>query len=120
MRRLFLDDNTQRHQIFSLWYPDAFRVTTIADLLSALDGERFDEIWLDHDLQEVPGNTVKVYGTEKELTGQDAAVHVARLPDDKKPTQVVIHSWNPPGASLMYQILRDAGVRAVKAPFEYE
>jgi len=98
MRRLFLDDNSERHRLFSTWYPDAVRVCT----------------------QEVPGNTYcGTYG-ESELTGQDAAIHVARLPEDKRPTQVVIHSWNPPGATRMLQLLRDAGVRAIRAPFEYD
>lgn len=63
----------------------------------------------------IPGG---MYCSIIELTGADAARLVARLPDELRPTIVVIHSWNTPGAERMASILRDAGLHVIIQVFK--
>jgi hypothetical protein len=92
-------------------------VKTIDAFTEAVRGERFDEVWLDHDLQEVPGNTVTERRQVRVLTGCDAAKLLVRLPVEKRPGEVIIHSWNSPGARVMDKLLYDAGIKVTKQPF---
>ena len=126
-RILFLDDDRIRHDTFAKRFANAecVHVETFDEFERALlRGTRFDAISLDHDLNDFGQRSVidmsGMYGsTERsELTGTDAAVLVSRLPEDKRPDVVVIHSWNAPGAERMRAILADAGLSVVVQPFK--
>jgi hypothetical protein len=83
--------------------------------------EKFDIIYLDHDLGDhTSENIVRgsgIYGRDLSFNGQDAALCVAALPKDKHPDKVIVHSWNPPGARMMVNILREAGISVAYEPF---
>jgi hypothetical protein len=50
------------------------------------------------------------YSREGELDGRDVAEDmVIIVPEDKRPYQVIVHSWNPDGAMEMMKILKDGG-----------
>ena len=127
MRILFLDDDKVRHDAFAKQFAhdDRVHVTNYADFEIALAGDKFDGIFLDHDLNDFGRNSVisdgGMYGShyDYELTGVDAARLIVRLPAEKIPGTVVVHSWNPGGADNIANILRDAGINVARAPFSY-
>jgi CheY-like chemotaxis protein len=99
---LFLDDSQDRHTSFKEMmdelgaYDQLYAVEHVYsahDAIELLDThEVFDEVWLDHDL-----------GTPE--TGQTVAVHIANMPEEKRPEYVVVHSANPVGADNMVKTL---------------
>jgi hypothetical protein len=123
MRLLILDDDPSRHAHFAKKFAEHERVhcfTFDEFERELLYGERFHATLLDHDLADFGTPSViegcSVYGSQEsqELTGTDAALLMAnRLLPEKRPDQVVIHSWNIPGAARMAAILRDAGFENV-------
>lgn len=117
MRVLFLDDDRERHRIFrqNAIGHDLVQAWSYEDALAALAGERFDQVFLDHDLSDQAAMGTPGPG---EKTGLDAAVLLAALPDDRRPQLVVIHSYNPAGAQRMAFVLGEAGYRRVhREPF---
>lgn len=120
MRVLYLDDDDHRHFIAGIQFQghEVTHVRNVEEAIKALDNDpTYDLVQLDHDLADKDYHEIKagVYG---ELTGVDVAVHIARNMDRAKlPTRVVVHSWNPPGAKMMCEILRDAGISVVYQPF---
>lgn len=108
MRFLFLDDEPARHRAFAA-RSGRHEVVAVSDPLIAIgllqaDGGRFDVAFLDRDLGHV-------------LTGENVAVAMARLPSDKRPKRVVVHSQNKLGGDSMERTLRSAGYHVVRAPF---
>lgn len=119
MRVLVLDDDDYRHFMFNIAFKNHYvkNVRNVAEAVEALKEETWDLVQLDHDLADVHYHELKA-GKVGELTGMDVAVHIARYMDrEKLPTRVVVHSWNPPGAKAMVEILRDAGISVVYQPF---
>jgi hypothetical protein len=119
-RFLFLDDDNQRHMTFTkrYWDNERVHVNTFERFCDAINGPKFDVIFLDHDLNDFGENSIEngTYGT-RELTGYDCCVMLAKLPDDKRPNLVIIHSWNTPGATRMAAYLKDFGFSVVVDPF---
>lgn len=119
MRILVLDDDENRHDYFArelaLLGQEVVHTWTYDQCVDALTNQdRFDVVFLDHDLNDHGVKSVMVggslYGGIQELDGRDVAYYMAqRLDKDKRPGQVVVHSWNPDGAREMVQILRDDG-----------
>lgn len=121
MRILFLDDNPQRHDAADECFDGAevVHAWTYWDAIGLLEDERFDVIYLDHDLNDWESASVitGMYGS-RELTGLDVARFIARqLRRDMSPGRIVVHSWNPAGASSMVQILKSVGIPTVYEPF---
>ena len=123
-RILVLDDNPQRLNVFAQWFKDHDVVLTncYGDCIQAfLSNERFDLVHLDHDLNDFGNKSTmpSMYGGgASELTGADVAWFIAyELPESKRPSKVVIHSWNPDGAKAMYDILSSL-ILTIRAPFE--
>lgn len=120
---LFLDDAAARHDGFAAMTAGHLirHVYTFRDACDALEAERFDVAYLDHDLNAFGPHSVEpgMYG-EQELTGADVARFIAQMPAEKRPLSVVVHSWNPDGARRMVAILRDADVPVVYQPFSSE
>lgn len=109
-RILFLDDSEPRHRKFrqkTIGHRVTF-VRTHDEALAALAGERFDEVWLDHDLSEAAAAGQPASG---EKTGYDVACAIAALPPNKRPRLAYVHSLNPPGSERIVQALVAAGIR---------
>lgn len=81
--------------------------------VEALKGAKFDEMYLDHDLE---CYQTDMYGS-RELTGYDFVKYLATLPEDKHPDKVTVHSWNPDGAQRMKSVLMKYVCRVDRAPF---
>lgn len=85
--------------------------THARNALQALDflDERWDVIFLDHDLETYIQDPYK-----REINGTDIARYMATL--DWRPSRVIIHSMNPTGAKNMEQILEDADFSVLRIP----
>lgn len=117
MRILVLDDEQVRHDEFARRWAtyERVHVKTVGEAIEALEGGKFDVATLDHDLEDFVCLPYPV-----ELTGLDVARYIARMPPEKRPNQVVVHSWNPVGAANMVNALQDGGIHAVRVPFQKE
>jgi CheY-like chemotaxis protein len=122
MKILVLDDDERRHDAFAkaLVGDEVKHVWTFDEAVLALDTQdRFDLAYLDHDLNDFGKKSGyhNGYGFT-EYTGFDVAAYMARhLAPEKQPLEVIVHSWNPPGARMMVNVLRDAGIKASYRPF---
>lgn len=111
---LILDDNKARHDGFKALLPDKefVHAYTHSEAVLSLTLDKFEALFLDHDLAE--GEAKKradyVQGFNSEgrryLTGQDFC---AALRDELHlcPLKVLIHSWNGWGAENMARILNE-------------
>ena len=115
MRILFLDDDEERHKRFRMETIgcDVVHVRTVAECIQAImENEPFDEFSLDHDL----GG--QVYVQEEQGTGTEVARWIAeKMPEDKRPERVIVHSFNFEGSKRMLGLLRGAGIHAYRLPF---
>ena len=122
MRILVLDDDPERHSHFAsnLTSHQVVHVDTYDKVCDQLArSERFDLVYLDHDLNDHQARSVggpTMYGGPRELDGRDVATFIAKkLPKDKRPKKVIVHSWNQTGAAQMVAVLQKAGL-----PVRYE
>jgi CheY-like chemotaxis protein len=130
MRVLTLDDMETRHYYFRRWFAgfDLVETYTAKEAITALDnGGRFDLVMLDHDLAESHYLTLSEGLSEEQLpgmdeyepgTGLDVARHIATMPKEKQPGQVVVHSWNPGGSAAMHETIYRAGIRVARKRFD--
>ncbi len=118
-RILFLDDDDVRHSWWERKFPtDQFErvhAHTIDEFVEALNGPKFDVVFLDHDLNDHPRFYISkaadgMYGSVY-LNGQDAAHILANIEEAKWPAKVNIHSWNDGGAQAMEYILTSRGFK---------
>jgi CheY-like chemotaxis protein len=108
MRVLVLDDTDMRHEVFSerhksdeVWH--AYTHEAAVDILSS--SQRFDRVYLDHDLR-------------AQESGHDTAKFIAeRLMERLRPIMVVVHTTNPCEGDKMVKVLKDLGVSAQYEPF---
>lgn len=117
MRILFLDNNHERQRRFQMHRIGCVVVQalTYEACIKALDEQSpFDQVHLDHDLSEAAEAGRPKLG---ERTGTDVAKYIAELPIEKRPKQVVLHSYNFDGRTRMARILNDAGIRAIITPY---
>ena len=106
MRRLVLDDSMERLCVFAAKLHGCCCVSTYEAAIKAFKGDRFDEVYLDHDL-----------GTSK--NGCDVAYWMTQyLPKHKRPGLVVVHSWNMAGAAAIRQTLELYGFNVRVEPFK--
>lgn len=109
MRVLILDDQQLRHEVFADRHEQdevhhTFTYDRAIELLRSKP--KFDVVYLDHDLQE-------------KATGYDAAKFIAeRLPDDRKPGVVVVHTLNSACGDRMVQVLQAGGIPTRLEPFQ--
>jgi CheY-like chemotaxis protein len=103
MKILILDDDVQRHEMFSnkLKYDEVKHTYTAKEAIDALQNNTFDYCFLDHDL----GG--KVFFPSDPDTGMEVAVWLAANPK-KQPRVIIIHSFNPVGATNMIGVLPGA------------
>ena len=112
IRRLFLDDDRSRAEVFLASYPDAVWVETVPECLAKLE-ESWDEVHLDHDL----GGEVYV-----DILRADCGMEVVRwlVTEPRphlKPTKFTIHSWNDSAAIAMLWHLEALGYQVEARPF---
>jgi len=123
MRVLVLDDDDTRHKTFAqnLIGNIVVHVRTYDEFEEALEGEAFDVVYLDHDLNMYQYRSLDYsdygYAGARELTGQDCARLLLKLPEAKQPHLIVIHSFNPEGAKAIRSILLGARGRVVQELF---
>jgi hypothetical protein len=115
---LFLDDMQERHDVFKdrALGCEIIPVYNYDEAVRAFEANTFDEVSLDHDL-----STLSSLGIpDSEKTGLDVVLYmVEKIPVDKRPKKVYVHSWNPGGASLMVRELKKAGFKNVSyVPFK--
>ena len=114
MRILILEDDPQRvcrfRELFKALEVELRHVATAADAIALLHSDRFDAVFLDHDL----GGRVYVDSDEPNTGFQVAKA----LPETlNRSSFVVVHSWNPGGTEKMLDVLQRKGCRAQAAPF---
>lgn len=110
MRILVLDDDVRRHSGFAraliphrVWHVyDYHRACSVLQR-----EERFDVVYLDHDINDFGKRSMGpgMYGSSRELTGLDVAAFIAGLPEEKRPKQVITHTWNPDGGKAILKAL---------------
>jgi len=118
MNILFLDDDINRQHNMYAGLPSAnftlWMVSTAEEAIDSLkrNGDSFfDIVCLDHDL-----GGMQMLEAGADGTGMDVVKWVI---ENMKNTAItfIVHSLNPPGASLMHMVLSNAGMRAYKIPF---
>lgn len=102
MNLLILDDDKIRHVFFKKNFSEHVitSVYTTEDAIQALQSETFDAVFLDHDL----GGHMSVDSFGQETTGYTVAKWLSENPD-RKPLNIIIHSFNNVGAKNMQNIL---------------
>jgi hypothetical protein len=110
---LFLDDNPARHQLMDERYPgeEIFHASDIYTFQQMILGDDdWDEIWLDHDLNDYNAQSLLHDGTE--ATGVDACGFLVRMAIDTNTTKIIVHSSNGNGAAAMMKFLTEHNVEA--------
>jgi CheY-like chemotaxis protein len=111
MRILYLDDMQERHDYFDRKHrhDDVTHVYSHVEAVRALATfPAFDLASLDHDLGDGE-------------TGYYTAKYIAEvLTPEKRPLEVIVHSFNTVGAPLMVAVLQDAGVPVSWQQFKIE
>jgi len=115
LRRLFLDDDPGRAEVFLARHPDAVWVQDAPGCVARL-AETWDEVHLDHDL----GGEVYV-----DSGREDCGMAVVRwLALEPRPhlrnARFTVHSHNMMAALAMIQGIRDLGFRVEARPFGLE
>jgi hypothetical protein len=90
---------------------DIYHSHHIPQAKAALDGERFDWVFLDHDLD-------GQIGVEPgEHTGLAVAQYIAQMPPEHRPGRVVVHSYSPEGSQAMMRAFYGARYRRAEASY---
>jgi CheY-like chemotaxis protein len=122
---LFLDDQNDRHtlaekylttaghKVLHTYTPDE----AIEVLLSSKN--RIGLALLDHDLGIIVKDDESIFG-KKEISGLDFVKSMIKLPKDKLPARVVVHSYNNDGAKNMLNLLTPLGIHSIHTPFSGE
>lgn len=115
MKILFLDDDEARHAYFAglAFKHSVDHVRTAEEAIQALRENQYDLACLDHDL----GGRIYVDPLDLEGTGYTVAKAMSLDLGMKRPSQVVVHSFNPVGVGRMVNRLKAAGFNVVAAPF---
>lgn len=115
MKRLFLDDDPERHRVFKMLYPDADYVWTAAEAIKAIQDNQYQVIHLDHDL----GGRQYVDSEDPSGTGLTVARAIVERYARSRLTmpEVVIHSFNREGMFKMLAVLYASGFDVSWKPF---
>jgi hypothetical protein len=105
IRRFVLEDDPSRLAHFRALFPGCVTAETYRGAVAALRGERFDEVYLDHD---IPGDK----------NGCDVAYWMTtKLARRRRPRVVVVHSLNRAGAMAIRLTLEGAGFTVASRPY---
>ena len=112
LRILVVDDDHERHDAFREFLKghDVVHTADVATAIHSLSTlPPFDVAFLYHDLNDFAYDN---YGNGTEYTGKDVARFIIDgLAIEKRPKQIVVHSWNHGGAKEMLHTLRQGGHR---------
>lgn len=118
MRILFLDDDSDRHEIMDTLFPldDIIHVYDIDSYREALERyDSFDMISLDYDLNDFQDDHHSRFG-DCDLNGRDACGYLMKYLH-KAPDVINIHSTNEDGANEMVEFLNSRGVKNQRSTF---
>jgi hypothetical protein len=115
MNVLILDDDDRRHDTFAaaLRRFEVRHARSFAEFKHAIEKERAEVIYLDYDLDlRYPDFSIgaSLTGRRKSLTGEDAARLLTKLPKERRPKRVIIHSKNRAGSERIAEVLGEAGI----------
>jgi hypothetical protein len=115
MRILVLDDMEVRHDGFDHRHPEhkIDHAYNVEEALFYLRTHVYELVYLDHDL--APEHYIDA--PSEEATGYDIAVYISKMFPAHRPSQIIIHSWNPVGAERMYKQLQGLGMFVSRKPF---
>ena len=107
MTALLVEDDDRRVQWFcaNMQPGEVVHVRTVPEAIAALEAERFDTLWLDHDL-----------GTEP-MAGRDVALWLAAHPACNPSMFILTHTVNAVSGPKILQTLAAAGRLCVWMPF---
>jgi CheY-like chemotaxis protein len=118
-RVLFLDDDSERHKVFSECMDHRFEVThtkKFFETLKILRAESFHTVFLDHDLGDhVEADVIHGMYSNHVANGEDVARWIVNTPESH-PKQCVVHSANPDGAKNIAAWMRKV-CKVEVAPF---
>lgn len=111
---LFLDDDPERHRLFRERAKQRLKNVRLLQVydpdkavsIIAREGPSLEAVYLDRDLG-LP------------ITGEDVVLEMTRLPIDRRPKKVIVHSLNESRAPVMVKMLERAGYEVEQVPFEY-
>lgn len=113
MKILFLDDNTERTELFLKDNPDAVCVDTASACIEQICNNNWDEIHLDHDLDG------RIYVDSNEPnTGMEVVRYLLTTDSSKYiNTKFIVHSYNKNAAKEMVSRLIGHNLKAYHIPF---
>ena len=124
MRVMFLDDMEERHKAFlqtARRTPGLTRVEAVWSAKQAIEmlstQPQFDAAFLDHDLHPEHYAGEFVAEEARATSGMAVAEYIAKM-EYKRPGYVIVHSWNGPASTRMCNVLREAGIRFARIPFD--
>lgn len=105
-----------RHTQFKRKYEteDRTHVYTSKDAIEVLKENKFDYIFLDHDLG---GQIMVPSGPD---TGYEVAEWIADNEDAQPNHMVMLHTLNPDGRKNMCTVLKAKGVKVMESPFLWQ
>ena len=113
MKILFLDDDPIRTRKARKCFAnhELCEAETAEQAIKLLEKDSpYDAVSLDHDL----GG--KIYCPSNEVSGFAVAEYISKMPREKMPKQVVVHSFNLYGAENMIKVLQGV-VPVIRQPF---
>lgn len=126
-RVVVLEDKDKRVDLFKCWFTnyDFASTKVIREGVGLLLEKRADFLFLDFDIHDPGDRTLREWlhigPKRRELDGLDLVYYVMkRLPEEKRPKNVIIHSRNPLGRRLMQEYLEKHGLQPVMWAFNYE
>lgn len=124
MNILIVDDEPKRHKIFLKRLASGNNVVIVNSYHNAVKelnrNKRFDQVYLDYDLDEFVESEIEYGPFSKHNTGIDVAKFIASLPESKKPSLCIVHSLNASRAPIMMAELESGGIPCDYQPFKYD
>lgn len=113
---LILDDMEERHIAFKKKYKIDYNITSVytaAEAIKALQDQKWDFVFLDHDL----GGTMLVPSGKE--TGYEVAEYIANNPETIPNEKIILHSLNFDGRRNMINVLRNVNIEVLDYPFAW-
>lgn len=113
--------------MFRSWFGKEHSIechVTLRGAVEHLYKEKSNFLFLDYDIHDKSDRTMREYlrvdSWRRELDGLDLAYYVAkRLPVEKRPDHIIIHSRNPIGRKLMHEYLHRYDIPSLLWAFDY-
>lgn len=120
---LIVDDEPARHKLFLKRLGSGNNVVIVNSFHGAVreleKNRKFDQVYLDYDLDQFVQSEIEVGPFSKHNTGIDVAKYIADMPQVKKPSLAIVHSLNASRAPIMLAELEGGNVPCDYQPFKY-